>query len=89
MQFDVTNLNYVSQADNVPLIPTVVLFVAFSENGDWMSTVSTSLYGSFLFWMICLHIVAAADNRVLLEYILYNIYNVLTYVNVVLLYIFV
>ena len=47
MQFDVTNLNYVSQADDVPLVPTVILFVAFSENGDWMSTVSKSPYCSF------------------------------------------
>ena len=47
MQFDVTNLNYVSQADDVPLVPTVILFVAFSENGDWMTTVSKSSYCSF------------------------------------------
>jgi NET1-associated nuclear protein 1 (U3 small nucleolar RNA-associated protein 17) len=40
-EFNVTNLNYVSHADDKPLIPTVVKFVAFSENGDWMSTVES------------------------------------------------
>ena len=40
VQVNVTNLNYVSQADHqAPIIPTVIVFVAFSDRGQWMATV--------------------------------------------------
>lgn len=40
VQVSVTSLNFVSQANSeVPIIPTVIAFVAFSDQGQWMATV--------------------------------------------------
>ena len=39
-QVSVTSLNFVSQADDrAPVIPTVIAFVSFSDQGQWMATV--------------------------------------------------
>nr|WNS50043.1 WD repeat-containing protein 75-like protein [Halisarca dujardinii] len=40
-ELNVTGLNYVTQADKVPLVPTLVSFVQFSPSGDWMVTVES------------------------------------------------